>query len=48
MLTSGFGSGLGLWFANLDALMKQYNGQFERIVAVDWLGMVSPSGFEPS
>eukprot|EP00602_Paraphysomonas_sp_CaronLab_P010321 CAMPEP_0185021664 /NCGR_PEP_ID=MMETSP1103-20130426/4367_1 /TAXON_ID=36769 /ORGANISM="Paraphysomonas bandaiensis, Strain Caron Lab Isolate" /LENGTH=380 /DNA_ID=CAMNT_0027553335 /DNA_START=256 /DNA_END=1398 /DNA_ORIENTATION=+ len=35
LLLHGFGSGLGMFFANYDALI----GEFDRVIAVDWLGM---------
>lgn len=34
-LLHGFGSGLGFFFANYDAL----SSKFDRVVAIDWLGM---------
>jgi len=39
VLTHGYGSGLGFFYANYDALCSQY----DRVVAVDWLGMGASS-----
>lgn len=35
VLTHGYGSGLGFFYPNLDALSQVY----DRVIAVDWLGM---------
>ena len=35
VLTHGYGSGLGFYWANYDHLVQQY----DRVIAVDWLGM---------
>ena len=39
VLTHGFGSGLGFFYPNLDKLAARY----DRVIAVDWLGMGSSS-----
>eukprot|EP01127_Copromyxa_protea_P012916 TRINITY_DN3406_c0_g1_i7.p1 TRINITY_DN3406_c0_g1~~TRINITY_DN3406_c0_g1_i7.p1 ORF type:complete len:357 (-),score=23.64 TRINITY_DN3406_c0_g1_i7:32-1102(-) len=43
VLTHGYGSGLGFWFRNIDALTKEGGGKYDRVIAVDWLGMGASS-----
>jgi len=42
ILMHGYGSGLGMFFANYD----KFSANFDRIVAIDWLGMGGSSRFK--
>lgn len=43
VLCHGLGAALGFFFNNVDSLLRQNGGNFDRVVAVDWLGFGASS-----